>query len=826
MNRHWLLGIAAGMATQAWGQDKPPKPLADYLVGTEYTKPGAPSLLGIDLGKVYSNEDHPNSLLDYGRKIDRLGRENVICLEQTFVLDESLLSNAYDRLSLEEKLNYLLATLSAGDLMKLNGEGLCPDDLSGQQRAALISMFPHPFNYLPAVVQGGGLHSDSNWLTVPDTQLGQVKLQMFKGVNVEFGRAPNPPGSGYRASVISSLGYNGPEGTRVMMTARQFGSGGPKTYGPAGAEEKKSQINWGRRELSASIQPPGKCSVADAVKLVRDASGLEVWVDRRVASREVDFYGQAVTAGEYLRSICLALNGAIRQVGSVFLLAPNVEGEAAREVRVRTKLVQEDMAISAEIAKWHAAVASRGILQRLGFSPQDPFQAGSIPSENFADPAKSTDSMWTPLTQLSPQVADAISQQSARSGQASYAPDPAFADKVLIRSSWNYRFVLPDGAPLEFRPYYFNANTPSVVYGRPLPELPFDMSVAKDGTAVGYRSDDAAAVGRLCALLKHFKVSELWLESRSSGAVQAAIDSGLKVDLVLRPWRPLKAEPCPEPDLDPAGITGSELDKIPEAKMDPSGEYVSDFYDSFSLGANLSDHIQGLLSFIPKKGLNRLVLMDSIPTGYQPASAQQRGGGFGRDHPNLPAFVPGLFEFGYTNRLRADFIRKNGIDPVDLTDAGGENLCPAPYFDEMPFSQPMARLAIDFPQGERIDYSLVFQWRKEHAELADAALSQLLPALYSLSYPVYADTKQDPQFGIPFGPSRGFSKKDPAVDLPPNQTLYVMRDTICPLTYEDSQGNITYKLHASPADIPICFDLSGVPEGQLNAYMHYLFKAP
>ena len=827
-----MLAVLAGLnplaLAQAQQTGETPKSLLEFIKSSNYVNSNSGTLIGIDLDQVYSEVDHPVSFQDYQRRVAKTGSANVVILDKTMAIDDADLPNAYDRLIDSDKLNFLLATLSDANIRRLNTEGLSPNELSGQQKAALLSMMPHPLSFREGVVDGSGTRSDVNPTTLPDSDLGGVKLQLYRQLDVEFGRTQSPDGHGYGASALTSLQVRGPDGSRILISNREFGLTSEHYGHVETTTEKTSQINWNRRELSETLQVPAEITVGGAIQMIDQASKLEIYADRRVQNRQIFCFGLSITARDLLRGITYALDGAIRQVGGAYILTANVEGALSREVRMRSKMAMDDMQIAANVRKWQEAVDKRGVFEKLDFSPQDPFSPASIPAQSIAAQSNNADSMWIPLTSLPAAISSAVSQALTNAkanvainprGQA-WNYDPSFSDKVLLRENFGYRLVLADGRPLEYHPVWPHSQNAIVNGGPPPTELPTFFNTLKVGSAVGYRSDDPGAVGSLCGRLKHFGVTELWLETQSAQALQAAIASGIKVDLVVRPWRIMRGESSSDADLNVMGLTGSQINKIQEARVDSSGTLLSTFFDTLPPGTDLTDHFERLAKLIPKTGLNRIIVLDATPGGYEKADPQNRIFGVVRDHPSLQSAVPALYKFGYTVGARLQFIRQNDVDPIDMTVPGRATLCPSPYFDQRPFSVFAAHSPVDFPSVQPLDSKVLYAWNKEHEDWCTPALNQFLSSLPLPASQVFVRRPPDPRFGGMTSRLVVQSEADDAAGRPGSVTVM----TLNPVTCEDGQGNITYKPDTQLTFFEICFDLSDVPASQVDAYLHYLFK--
>jgi len=156
-----LLFIPTMFLSLAQGPTKPQQPgpsitLTQYIESMHWDPAKSGPLIAIEAEKLYINDDGPNDLSGFEQKMVKAGKLSVIAQNWAISLEDEDLPNAYQALSPDEKLIFLLATLSSGDLRKLTGEGLSPQDLTGEQRAALVSMIPKPLTYLAGETHGNG----------------------------------------------------------------------------------------------------------------------------------------------------------------------------------------------------------------------------------------------------------------------------------------------------------------------------------------------------------------------------------------------------------------------------------------------------------------------------------------------------------------------------------------------------------------------------------------------------------------------------------------------------------------------------------------------
>lgn len=811
------------LSTCLQAQTDPPATLREFVAKTlhwDVSKSGA--LMAIDLDGYSPNAEAPNNLSAYERKLVKLGKLNVIVPDRTIVFDDSDLPGPYDLLSNDEKINFLLATLSTSNLQKLNGPGIAASDVTGAQRTALLSLLPKPFTYREGVVKGiGGFSSQVQASSLPDDQFDQVRLQVFKGLEVSYGATRDGNSTQYRG--LSSLDFRGPDGSPAVHSAdyeRRFTQQLPGRL--VDNTEQKSSLDWKDLRLSKSIAMLPTQSLGDVIQTIRQQIGMEIHSDYRISKLEVDFIGTDSTAGDILRGLAFAIGGAFRKVGTLYILTSGLEGQVTKETRITARKFLEEMSIREEVNQWNAVVASKGVYQSLGFSPHDQLGAQSIPSDKLADPDSRFDLDWIPLSDVSDTIRNAIKQEEARPNRSRVAatPVPELSDKARFSTLFGYRFVLPDGRPLEFNRLRGAASIPAKGQTRAESGKPIEFSKLASGSAVGMKSNDPEVVSDLCNELRDYSIAEVWLDSQNPHAIKAAIDSGLKVDLVVRPWRVLPGETCSEPDLNLLGQAGSKLNQILAARVDPQSHEIQTYFDSFSPSdAAIESHVQKLIDLIPKQGLNRIVVLDAEPGGYLEPWPE----GFGTSgFSSLSQSAPGVFEFGYTSSLRSDFIRKHQIDPIDLFEPLRSHLTPPVPFFERPVMRDRD-LNYHYPRVQVPNQSLYHEWQESRYEIGRQALASAMRELSNVSNYLYIQYYVSPKFRWASGGPISVIPYDADIQKEPDFKQGVGKLTINPLNAEDDQGAVNYTI---PLNLPgaVCFDLSETPTTRWPVYLRYLFR--
>jgi len=795
---------------------------------------GQPPLIAIDVDHQTLPDGVTIELAGFDRRLVKAGGLNVIAPLRLPDLEDSDIPNPYDALDEVDKLEFLLASLSPAELKMLTTTGISADQLQGETKGALLSLMPKPFTFQVGQDDGSGFSPEGDQQTIPPDSLGQIKLQLHRGLQIEYNAKTDNNGGG-SAEDYCTLDYRGSKGMSVVQSNLEFGRTGsrPKAHIVPGFE-KKSGINWVDPRLGKVIDLPPAWTIGEALAAVRQQTGFELIADARVAKLELDCFGGQTAATDLLRGIALTVGGAFRQVGPVYFLAPDIEGEAAKDTRILAQMSVGNLRIQDRVKQWKEYVASKKLYSQIGYGSGDTLGLSSIPdSEIQPDNSVDWDKGWIPRSQLPSPMRSALDDYNAvmDSAQAdipdpsgpgqNYVPDPAFKGKVKLTTTYGYRFILPDGRTMEYHQILKNP-TSDLLSEPPGPSrLPLTPAKLPAGSAVGFASEDPGVVARECALVKSFGIPEVWLDSRNPAAISAAVRSGATVDLVVHPWWLLRSEGSLAPDTNILGQTGSQLQQIAEVSLDPKSGVARAFADCRPLDDDLAEHLSRLLALIPKTGIHRLIVEDTVTGGYEaPAPAGTAGQATFGAGVSLQTGAPSVFQFGYTVPARVGFIRERGLDPVDLLSQMVEHVVPSnPFFESQGGLAELANgEAQSAPPAKPDDDNA---WHKSRNEVGKKALASLMDELNALGIETWLESGSSTMpFDLPF---RVFGQKpDAGVTLPQMDGLIELL-SVNPATAENSEHTFVYR-RTTLVDSPTCFDLSGVPPDDFETYLRYLFK--
>ena len=660
-----------------------------------------------------------------------------------------------------------------------------------------------------------------------------MRLQMFKALDVGFSPMVDSKMAGAALMFgVSSMIYRPPGAVAYRDVSAEH-----QTHGLVGAkvvanDEKDSDLNTRVAWLAKDVALANGASVGSLVAAVRSATGMEIYPDARISGFPVEIVGDHAAAGDLLQALALSVSGTYRRVGPAYVLAPDEEGQATRGARAQATAVLGWLQIQHKIADWRVQIKSGGLLDQLDFLSDDVFGGAAFLRAHGLSTSAYDDPGWHPSASMNPVMHEAIPVVSAtqpivQPGQT-WLPNDALRDQVHYHVSIGYRFVMPDDTPLGSQSLDIDSGS-LTTGGAPVnpPKLPMDGNKLTLGSAAGSRSDDPAAVGQFCSLAKAHGFHRVWIETREPKAVAAALDSGLAVDLVVRPWAMLPGE-VGETDVNVFGQAGGDLNLIPLARMNFPYHQTWTFTTSFSpADPDLSGHWVRLAPLLSTRGIRRLILMDAIPGGY--AHAEDSDYDRIRTGPvtfngaqvlkSLRDLAPTVYEFGYTTLLRTAALRKFGIDPIDLEHPfRRSSLAAIPFFEEgesPDYPYPHAHLKMngtleDFVQFEQMRYSAALTGLKECLKRLAVGGAPIW-----LQYP-----PRDGEYGrspICIGPASLLDDKY-SMDRDTEEVVAVN-----PLTAENERGEIEYAIPCQ-FNKPVCFDFSDVPVHRLKSYFDYMFK--
>lgn len=783
-------------------------------------------------------DGRPYPQLDsYRRQLVRLGGLTAVVPLERLELSLEALPNPYDTLSTNEKFAAFLTTLTDAQWREISENGIAPAELSGRQRLLLQALIPHPLYAQEFIYGDGGYGSNGDAIPVSPEVAQRTRLQIFKALDVGFGALIDLVSKLSLWHGVSSSTYR-PDGTHVYRAVDAPSQARQGLY--AGTiepnKEKPSQLDMKQAALHKSIPIATDESIGDLFAAIRETTGVEVYPDHRLVKLQLDAIGDHADAADLLRAVALCVSGAYRRVGPAFVLAPDLEGQAARAAQAAANEAMAKLSLQTWIMQAQETMKKDRLLDKLSFLPDDPFQGGLFLNTLNLPASVYGDGVWMPERTTNDVMRQAIPNfgkvpepvENSPGGQRLVA-DPEKLHQVHYAVSVSYRFILPNKTVLDSQPLDLNAGVQYGGQATPEAQFPLDTRKLPGGSTVGYRTESPADAKAFCALAKQYGFKTIWMETTNSDVVDTVANSGLGMNLILRPWRLLKGE-NQDVDVNVLGQSGQDLNQIPEARMDYSRNvtwtYSANIPPSTS---DLSSHWDRLVRLASDKRLHNLLLLDVVPDGYDGPS--------NRDYERIPTqpifyndrlmlrnlkdLAPLVYEFGYTTPLRLALLRETGFDPIDVEPAARKfPFAPLPYFEPGPGGDD---LYPPLPPSLDDMTSAYSEFEKIRHDAAVPNIHQMLERFKATGHSVWMQfkTRNDDMGRIPLviGPATTFddpyaAEHDSAEILP-----------IEPLNAETPSGQIAFVLQVSVSK-QTCFDFGGVPVSKLSNYFESIFKRP
>ena len=787
-----------------------PPTLADYLKA----HPGEAALaVGAETAGATGTGE---GLGRYGRKAAVLGTVRAIVPTTMVRFDESLSKppNLYDGLPRDAKVLYLMTLLGPGDWRKAAGAGIGLGDLRGEARDVMASLLPNnPTWRRVRVNDKHGFGDNAGVATLDEKASAEMRLRIERSL---FFQQPFEGERGYTG--VSIEDEAGKPGETVVQRDREQESGafGVEVRATVPNAPKKGALDTS--VLNATVVLPERTTVADALARIGTATGREILADARVRAQSATFPGGKARAGDLLDALALAVAGSYRKVDSAYLLAANVEGTAARNLRLVLWQEGIEVELRRRKAEWRAKLAASGLAAATDF-PANGVGAPTLSvrdrlDRHARDPGAPE---FFSTEELSSEQRAFLDRVNGRRKNAT-----VLRDRIGVSSSLRYRFVLPDGTAMQLEGDLGEDRefVPQAPYRRmgADPAIPMAANAAGAARPLVVRLATPKEARSAAETAKAFGFTELWVETERPEALAEAIKGGLPTRLFARPWA--LAAPRADSDKTLLGETGHVV-ATRQATAPAWTGYVADrrmeswprLRPNLADGDLMSPHDpqwparrNAITALARTKGLAGVVLTETMPHGYE---AEENNSHYGSYRQSLVE----TWSFGYDERTRLAFLRGTGYDPIDLL---GDEI----YFDVDMDTPTFPR----YPRGMLLPREAFLAWTAFRAKANVAASMELRRALGSvpvmvdvrrafLSQPVLGDVALVPW---PLG-TEPPSYDDPFVD-PREGEIYVVsapdpRRADALIDF----GNAA-KLFAPEAK-PHAFDLTHVPPSRWNGLL-------
>lgn len=640
-----------------------PKTLAQYLPSLKSEGP----VFALDAAKVRAAGDK-QGLAAFDRQRVKVGAFVAIVPTEMVVVDDSFQNagSLTDGLPAQTKLLYLLQSLTSEQWKRITGAGIGLSDLQGEQRAVFQSILPKRLGWRAYRLKKDGMDSDEVGKgEVPKKDLEAVKIRIFRDLSFDVNLADNVRARTTHDTYL----YRGKPGDLFLEREGQFEEGADDFGLPARQAipnvAKPSALKYDAKEFDALVTVPKNASVREVLAAV----GPEIYADLRVADLKVTFTGGPVRTGDLLKALALGVTGTFRRVGAAYVLTSDSMGLGTRKLRY--SLWWEDIrGRSLRLAdEWRRKIGER--VEQVGFDKGSPFTPNASMQAHLAvqDTARTDD--WISSNDLSAPVRDYLNLINRH-----YPHQRIDTGKVRLTSQFRYGFVLPDGRTL--RPEIQALGTRSEFAprngadGGPARVPPFSLPIAigKSVPRLAIRAETPTLAKTAAGLAVARGFQELWIETDNPTVLPAAVEAGkkdeLQVRLLIRPWSPKTGDP----DRNLLGDTGAQmgprlgaLNLMKEMQRSFQPEPL-DGYDRMTPFDPERTKVWGnYLSMAATPGLAGVVVASVHTLGYEGPSDRLTFYGTSRA-------LQEARKFGYSEAQRLAFLRKHGIDPIDLVPTG------------------------------------------------------------------------------------------------------------------------------------------------------------
>ena len=487
---------------------------------------------------------------------------------------------------------------------------------------------------------------------------------------------------------------------------------------------KPSDLDLRGAAFDADISIPGKTTVGEILRAAGRKAGVEIVPDFRVADRNVAFYGDRAAARDLFAAVALSVEGTYRRVGSAYVLTSDLAGMGTRKLRLAEWEARLQKDTRRRMDEWRREIGGTEGYAGVGFGVDGP-EVGTAARKAIAagDEGGGERNPVDPST-LGPDLRRFLDQWDKE-----YRSQPIRKDKVSLSSNLSYRFILPDGRPLDAEGTLGPASlfrkreagrSGGEARGEPRP--PYTVPEGARLSFLFSAEDPATAAGAVRAA-GGFPGSEVWLATRSKATLVAAAEAakplGVKVGLALRPWR----WPTPEPDRNVAGEFGLRLREI----LGPPPPYAPDLRAGIGtwmapMDPNRETAWRTYRELAATPGLLGTMVLETQPLGYE---AEPEGG-----YSLVTPLDWALLSHGYTVAQRLAFLRKEGVDPIDIGDRAywtTPDLRQTYFFDDGLRGMPSIYDGTDDTNPKTREVAA--RWRKDLAALNRAAVERLVSGL-------------------------------------------------------------------------------------------------
>lgn len=799
--------LPAGILAQG-----PKKTLADFLA-----KNPIPNGLAVGAEGVTGSG---SSLAQFNRKAIKLGSVTAIVPTQMVRFEDAPKQgpNLYDGLPRNAKVMYLMSTLTPEQWKLAGGKGIGAGDLSGEPRDVFLSLLPKTLKWARyRATEREGLKQVAEGVVEP-ADLPKVRLKIEQRLTYLIPSTERDNSYTMRDPDTEAFA----PGKEIVRRDDDEERNPKDLFGVEVRATVPNVLKKGQLDtsgLDAIITVPPKATVADVLKRVGGTTGYEILADARVRGLSVAFPEGKARAGDLLDALAFAVTGTYRKVGGTYILVADVTGAGTRQLRFSTWEDEIGLLVNEREGQWRESVAKSGLIRNARIDQNDPVQSTDGIQQRLAKGDLGLIDFF-PVEELSAEQRAYVNRSLDFDKRGEFR-----RDRVGVESNLKYRFILPDGKPLQPEGYLgpeslFRPREPYKMGPDPaVPLTTHPEGVARPlAVSLTQPSEAKAAV----AAAKTFGFTELWVQTDRKEALTAAIAGGLPVRFFARPW-----EAQGEPDRTILGDSGRTA--MIRLGNSPGWEQVADMIRMQSYPRLLPVTVTGdfispwspqwgprrarIVELGRTEGLAGVVLTDAMPHGYEAKEDRSTVGSYSRERADMWAF-------GYDANARLAFFRAEGIDPVDIA---GDRLrlevdMYTPFFSR-------------YPKGVRVMDEAEDDWFLFRSRANEAAITELGKELAGV--PLLIETRRNAPSQPPLN-SPTLRRWTPSGPLPTYEGQYILdrqdgdfRLLTAPvpqmaaaLTDFVTAGRI----FGARKEIPLAVDLTRIPASRWNEVLGKSFQ--
>lgn len=692
----------------------------------------------------------------FGRKVVRVGSLWVLAPTEMNLINTRLPKpDPLRGLRRNEKMMLFQALLNDAQWQKLCGEqGLGLGDLSGEQRDLFLALLPNPIRVVqfkpypgggsqmvyPGVPEGQYPSKPMDpRMTLTDAQRQGIRLRINRKTTMTIPNA-NSNNQYYGGGAYVDTQSTGEQTWYSLASGDEYGR--KDSYGITIAEKVTSRLKQGNIDFeSPSLNPSVSLAelktVEDLMQRIREATRVEIYADVRVGKLALGGIGLegSVRSGDALKALAWAVTGAYRKVGPVFILTDDVVGVGTRKAYVNAWEAIGSASKQKLMDKARRQIQAKSPMQYTRFASDDQMALSD-------DMMKRVESKWnTNMGRYQGQEMRLLDLPPAMQTNAKKAIDnhlnndkngrnPILTDRVRVNIQVTVSFIVPEMGTVRGDNFgWYDAMStmlppaePDYGPGRKPPStdpavIPARMT-AGGILYVAPQNKEETVLAAEIAKLRGMK--QLWVllpidpaegKELLTAAIKAGKAQGIPVYGVLRlmvapPSRPIPKEPpvvennsenavnlniTPAPEDRDRNVLGETSSMALVRQMSMPERWPGYFAAYMTPGdwlrpdapLTLPTLKQRVISIASTPGLAGIVLRDIVPTGYESKGDDNMyyGGGLGGD-------------YGYSEEHRIALIRKESIDPVDIT---GQNYTEANV--DLPFFREQYRNWVQQPDG-------------------------------------------------------------------------------------------------------------------------------